>query len=398
MSDVYREVTRTGYGSRLKGAVGGIVVGFLMFVAAFPLVWWNEGRAVKQRASLNEGAAAVVAVGSEQVEPANEGKLVHVGGRVTATGTLSDPDFGFEVKALGLRRSVEMYQWKEKRESREEKKLGGGTETVTTYRYETDWDDELIDSRQFKVPQGHANPGAFPLDSRRVMADSARLGGYTLDSSLVAELDDWQSFKPGGESLAPPEGFRAERDGYYRGGDPGNPQVGDVRVRFRQVPEGNHSFVARQAGTGLAPYPTKAGNDILLVESGLVSAADMFKSAHRANNILSWVIRGIGFALMWIGLGLVLRPLSVLLDVIPLIGTIVGKGIGLVTFLLAAMCVLVTIALAWIWYRPLLGVSLLVLAVVAVFWLKQRRPVPAASASTAAMPPPPPPPPPPRPA
>ena len=59
---------------------------------------------------------------------------------------------------------------------------------------------------------------------------------------------------------------------------------------------------------------------------------------------------------------MVLKPLSVLVDVLPVLGDIVAMGMGLVAGLIAFICALVTIAVAWIFYRPILGVTLLVIA------------------------------------
>jgi hypothetical protein len=52
----------------------------------------------------------------------------------------------------------------------------------------------------------------------------------------------------------------------------------------------------------------------------------------------------------------------VLADVIPFVGSLVGAGTGLASFLLAAMGSFVTIAIAWVFYRPVLGIALLLVA------------------------------------
>jgi hypothetical protein len=399
MADVFSSVTKTGYGKRVKDSIGGIVVGFLFFIGGFPLLWWNEGRAVKEMRSLEEGAGAVVAVARERVDAANEGKLVHVSGTVQPVAQLQDSDFGLSLSALGLKRRVEMYQWKEKRESKERKTLGGGTETVTEYRYEQTWDDEYIDSSRFEHPQGHANPSGLPLASARQSAERASLGAFELDARITAQFDDWRKLSPS-DGTTLPEGFRRTQDGYYRGADPASPKVGDVRVRFEYVPEGVYSLVAKQVGSGLAEYPTQAGNAILLVEQGAMPAEQMFAAAQRRNSILTWILRGVGFFVMFMGLGMVFKPLSVIADVVPILGTIVGKGVGLVAFVLALIFALLTIGVAWIVHRPLLGAVLIGGAVAAVLLLKRKR-APAPSAIPAGMPSappamPPPPPPPPR--
>jgi hypothetical protein len=56
--------------------------------------------------------------------------------------------------------------------------------------------------------------------------------------------------------------------------------------------------------------------------------------------------------------------------VVPLLGNIVGAGIGFVAFLLSAVLSLTTIAIAWIVYRPLLGCLLLVVALALVVFIK----------------------------
>src|SRR5205823_9344504 len=110
------------------------------------VLWTNEGRAVKTEKSLKEGQGAVVSVGSDKVVAANEHKLVHMSGRATTGETLSDPEFLVSRNTIKLRRNVEMYQWQEKKEEKERKKLGGGTEKVTTYSYEKAWSDEPVNS------------------------------------------------------------------------------------------------------------------------------------------------------------------------------------------------------------------------------------------------------------
>ena len=41
MIDRYTETTRTGYGSRLKGAFGGVLVGLAFGFGSVVLMWWN---------------------------------------------------------------------------------------------------------------------------------------------------------------------------------------------------------------------------------------------------------------------------------------------------------------------------------------------------------------------
>lgn len=121
--DSYTEVTNQSWFSRIGGAIKGIIFGFILFIIAFPLLFWNEGRAVKTYKSLKEGSGAVISVLADQVDPNNEGKLVHLSGRASTEETLTDPVFGVSENALRLRRKVEMYQWQEHSESETKKNL-----------------------------------------------------------------------------------------------------------------------------------------------------------------------------------------------------------------------------------------------------------------------------------
>jgi hypothetical protein len=62
--------------------------------------------------------------------------------------------------------------------------------------------------------------------------------------------------------------------------------------------------------------------------------------------------------------------LEALAKVIPPLGTIVGAGITLVSLVLGGAWSLLWIAIAWLTYRPLVGIPLLVVAVGGLIWLK----------------------------
>ena len=95
---------------------------------------------------------------------------------------------------------------------------------------------------------------------------------------------------------------------------------------------------------------------------------------------MTWLFRLAGFLAMYIGLGMVLKPLSVLADVLPILGDIVGIGTSIVSGLIAFVCSLVTIAIAWVLYRPVLGIALLVLAALGVALLVVARKAKVAAA------------------
>ena len=149
----------------------------LFFIIAFPLLWWNEGRAIQTARALQEGERTVIGVAAGPVDPANEGKLVHVMGRATIDETLKDAMFGVSANAIKLRRTVQMYQWTEKSSSQKQKNLGGSETTETTYTYEPSWSEKPVDSASFKQRSGHENP-PMPFLSAELAAGDVRLGAF----------------------------------------------------------------------------------------------------------------------------------------------------------------------------------------------------------------------------
>jgi hypothetical protein len=89
----------------------------------------------------------------------------------------------------------------------------------------------------------------------------------------------------------------------------------------------------------------------------------MFETARQGNAFMTWVLRIGGFVLMMIGLSMILKPLAVLADVVPFIGSIVRFGTGLVAGTVAFVLSVMTIAIAWVWHRPLVSLTLIVGAV-----------------------------------
>ncbi len=388
----YTEVTTKSWGSRLVESIKSVLVGIALFVISFPLLFWNEGRAVQTAKSLEEGASAVVSVSSEKVDPAHEGKLVHMTGETKTTDKLTDPDFNVSAVAVKLDRSVEMYQWKEKVTKEEKKKLGGGTETVTTYDYVETWSDDAIDSSGFKE-DGHDNPGRLPFESQSWRAKNVTLGAFKLSDKQIGMISGTNAVTFDDATLeSVPKRLHAnattDRKQLYLGKDPNRPAIGDVRVSFSTTLPGPTSLVGVQTGSTFAPYQAKSGDDILLLEVGTFTAAQMFQQAQDRNTMLTWILRLVGFVFMFAGLGMVFKPISVLGDVVPFVGNLLGAGLGLFAFCISVSLSLLTISVAWIFYRPVLGVGLLLVSGGAIYGLvmlakKRKAAAPAVSPAIA---------------
>ena len=368
MPDRVSVTTSQSWVSRLADSIKSVVFGLVLFVVGFPLLFWNEGRAVKTARSLTEGAGVFVSVSPDAVDPANDGKLVHVSAFTATDDVLVDDTFGISENAIQLARHVEMYQWVEDESSTSETKLGGSKETTTTYDYSTEWKTSLVDSSDFHSPDGHENPNTMPYEGGTEWATNVSLGAFTLAESQIRDLDNSESLRL--SSLPPSlKGSKLHDGDVYVGADPQSPSVGDARVKFTVVRPGSVSVVAQQVGSSFSPYSAEAGGQVFLLKETVVSADAMFETAQRSSAMMTWILRGVGFFAMFFGLAMLFAPIAVFGDVVPLVGRVLGAGTSIVAGFLAAFFAIGTIAIAWITYRPVLGIILVLFAAGAVFLL-----------------------------
>ncbi len=368
MADSYTEVTSQNWFSRIGESIKGILFGIIVIPLTIILLWWNEGRAVTTANSLKEGAAAVVHVGADKVDAANDKKLIHVTGDAKAADPVVDPDYGVSAPALRLVRSEEIYQWVEDKKSEKKQKVGGGEETTTTYTYDKKWTDEPVKSSEFKKPDRHENKGELIAGKANISAEKVSLGAFEVPESFVKQMGSPTKYAVTDADLAKlpadlKEGTKIQTGTFYFGEKPDAPLIGDVRVSFEIVKPGTFSILAAQIGETFEPYQTKAGDAIDFIEEGTVSAETMFKNAASTNTLITWLVRLGGFLFMAFGFMAIMKPLSVLGSVIPFIGNIIGMGTGLISFALAGTISLIVIAIAWFVVRPLLGIVLVALAI-----------------------------------
>ena len=376
-SSSFTETTTESWGSRLANSLIATLVGLVLVPAAVILPFWNEGRAVDAIRALDRGAGSVVEVSADAATPSGEGKLVHLSGLMAPATPARDPVFGVSAEGLlRLSRTVEMYQWAEESKSDSQGNVGGSKTTTTTYTYKRDWADHAIDSSRFKQSSDHRNP-AMPQQSASFSAGGVKLGVYRVDEPILRELSATVPLTPKG---VPPAGYRPSDDGFYRGQNPASPAVGDVRVTFKGASAQVVSVVAAVAGGMLTSYKDGNGYEIALLQPGAVSAAAMFAEAKQAESILTWILRALGFVLVLVGLVCITRPLTMLFAVLPFLETIVGAGAFLAALTFAVPITLVTIAVAWMVYRPLIGLLLLGAAAAGMFLfgrIGRRRQAPA---------------------
>ena len=408
----YTETTTTGYGTRVGRSFKSIGSGFVMFCLATALLWWNEGRAVKTDKMLNEAEKVCVDMENpNKIDPAMEGELVCASALATTEDVLTDDKFGFSETAIGMNRRVEYYQWVEHEETKREDKLGGKEVATTTYTYSLEWTFSPVNSSNFKDPAYQSrNYTLAQVDDNEVWAENVKFGAYKLPESLfhhmlssqpvvlnlnndlLAQLDKSCrdiDLRINGRAVTTnskpveavpdsvktvisdsiPQDNKVDLDYVHQQGNvlyigrtPAAPQVGDVRVTFEKVVPAKVTIIAKVKGDTFTKFKAKNGKTFQTLVMGVQDSAEIFQSEHDANNTLLWILRIVGIMLVIAGLKGIFGFLETLLKVVPFLAGIMGWGVGVVCTIIGIVWSLIVIALAWLFYRPLIGIALLALA------------------------------------
>ena len=217
----------------------------------------------------------------------------------------------------------------------------------------------------------------MPYSSKYLSASDVKVGAFYLSNSLVSKISNFTQIRLSQDTKnklpqALKNKVQLHNNSYYIGDLENGPKIGDIRITFSVVKPTPVSIVAKQLNNRLTKYTTKYG-DIELLSIGTVDANTMFERELASNTFWTWMLRLIGFIVMVIGLCIALNPIAVLGDVIPFVGNILGAGIFIASLLISLVFTLLTIAIAWLFFRPVLAIILLAIAGGVVFWLKSKK-------------------------
>ena len=199
---------------------------------------------------------------------------------------------------------------------------------------------------------------AIPDSVRALLSDSAKA---VLDS-LQAVNDSIKKAMENAENKKDLEYIHVANNILYFGRVPGAPEVGDVRVTFEKVVPAKVTVMAVVDGDTFKPFKAKNGKRFQTLVMGKKSGDEIIEAEKEANNMLLWALRIIGIMMVIGGLKGIFGFIETILKVVPFIAGIFGWGIGIVCTVIGVAWSLIVIAIAWLFYRPLLGIALLVLA------------------------------------
>lgn len=370
------QIDKRSWLQRLGSSINGVLTGLLLFFIAFPIIIWNEGREIRIHRSLQEGASVVQSTDTEVIDSQQNGKLVHFIGEARTPSMLTDDTFAISENALKLKRIVEIFQWSEEKKTAIVEKIGGSTETTTTFSYEKIWSDRLINSQDFQDKINYLNPQNKLMENEEKVASPVSVGAYTLPDRLIDSLSDYSRLDLASDLLttlpyAQQEQWQVFNNYIYRSADPSNPKIGDVRVWYQIIKPGMVSVIAQQNDSNLQAYQTKQGKSLEMIRLGQLSATEMFDGAIQANRSIAWLIRFLAFVFMFLGLNALVTPITILVSVIPFFAKILRFGTKLLAGVIALFLSLITIGVVWLTYRPLIGLFVLALAVLVIILFNQ---------------------------
>ena len=355
-----------------------VSTGIVLFILGTVALFWNEGNSVRTAGTINEAQSALVKV--DDVSSPNvdlDGKLIYGTAKAMTDDVFNDELFGVSVNAIYLFRSVEYYQMVETKRT-----SGSGSKKSVSYSYNEEWVDNPINSSDFHQEKYRStNSVITTIDELYQESKNVKWGAYQLPQFLIESIVDKtpvtiklsEQNRVALESRSSNAKMHISDNEVYYGADPSSPAIGDVRITVTYTPPGvDFSLIAQVKGNTFTPFIAETGMEFWTSENGIVSAEQMFEDELDANSLFTWIIRAIGVLLIIGGLRAMFSIIPKLLNFVPFLGSIVSAGLGFVCIVFGIVWSSLIIAIAWLFYRPLIAVLFLVIAGAGIFLLIKR--------------------------
>lgn len=395
----YQETFTTSYGSRLTGGFKGILIGFVMIIIGTVLLWWNEGRTVKTSDANKEAYKETTLVSDlSTINNTLNGKMIFSTGFATTNDSLIDHEFNIGATAIKLIRTVEYYQWEEHTHSESKDKFGGSQETTITYTYEKKWLSSPQNSAEFKDPEyKNRNFTLSTIESETFLAPNVTIGAYKIPDFLSSQIsgaqdiyiqlpkEKKQAFNTTAKNILQSKTNISERpyqpngeyvhvggNRVYIGANPNDPAIGDVRITFQKIMPTDVSIWAKVVNNTFEEYVSDNGYKVSAISTGIQSLDKTFQDEQDSNTMTAWIFRLIGTLLVIYGLKYIFNIIVIILKIIPFLSSIANLGTNIVCGVVGTIWSLIVIAIAWIFYRPILAITLLAAVGALIFFLVKK--------------------------
>jgi len=262
-TDPLTTTTTENWLDRMGDAFFAVIIGWVMVLFSIPILWFNERRNARMESVIMWGESQCHTITADRREEDNRESLVHIQGAnmVSAAKVKAHKfDVEFEKDCVRLQTHVQAFLVIQHEHSESREKLGGGRETITKYTYSKEWSSTWHDSRGYRDSQysgKNKKPDGLDLGWKKKNSSRVELGdGFLLTDELINQCSNFKSVAGKlGPSVSVQESkmqfFKGDSGWFYHregkdwhGG--GEPQIGDCRVRFECVPDGQVTVMALQ--------------------------------------------------------------------------------------------------------------------------------------------------------
>lgn len=381
-SDVYQyvEYREVSWFTRIKEAIQGIGLGFSLIIVCFFILIWNEGQTI-----VNQVAQQAISISSDVANNQHIGELVITSGVITSNQTLGDNLFIQPGEYIAITRGVDMYSWVEEQAKDAKTNVGGSQSQKITTTYQKRWvalgdlnretsvhgNTNVISrstkSATFVYPEKHQNPSP-PVKNAAYKVNEAKIGVFDLDMSTI-QLPTPTPLQLSQQNLIPTAGVTNVGNYLYQGsGTLNSPNVGDLRIKYAVFNANtNVTVIGKLAENNqIVPYVHRNNHRLYRLFPGTESQA--LDRVKREDHLFTWGLRFFSLIFIWLGLRLIAEPMNVILDFIPIFGSIGRLATGFSTLIVALMITISTI----VTYHLTQNLVYLAIAVLITFFIANK--------------------------
>lgn len=339
-----------------------VILGFCLLVGGVAALGFTEVFTVRSNHTLNAVISRMTHIDNiNSVDPANDGKLIHINGMTTTEGMLTDSVFMNKYNALCLTRSIYYYQWDEVKEEKEHKQKGGSKVMKYKYKYYKGWHHTPVNSADFKQT-GYDNIAPLMWKNDTAYADVVSVGAFVLSDKqkkaiLQMEAADIQNVpenvviilrNSATKCYGKDANVEVKNGEIFIGtGTLEEPEIGDIKACLAIAKPCEVTVVGKQNGNRIDAYVV--GDDsVSYIGNGAISTTDFITNKDKDNGNVTLGGRIFAFILMLWGL-IYIFPL---ITKIPSRNTVLAKAQkagGFISSLVLTLIIFgIVIGVAWI--------------------------------------------------
>ena len=361
-----------------RNPLAGILGGALLFLCAFPVLYFNEAQE-----NLSKVAEQAIAYSIDETSS----YLGYTVGTFEATNKANDPLLTREFVAIS--RTVEMYGYIET-QSTTTTNSGNTQSTLNSeirYTYSKAW---LTNPAQTTTWRGRTSdfPRDLPINyntwvvnlpqprtstSTGLSINNIPVDGTNLDLSASNDLSVTQDMIVDNVYSVLLGDLYTSIQGSF---DLTKPVIGDVRISFTVIEFDDQGLLLGNIDNNqFSAFTTDGGNIMYRFFNGESTIENVVSQLQTEYQLTIWIFRVVGFLMLFVGLLLSFKPISTLFNFIPIFGSVGSSLFTVVIFVVSLVLAVTTIVISLI-VQNIFVVSLITLGIFGLFFVLVRRPKP----------------------